>query len=576
VPLGEDPVPLRDGAAPTGPPTGPPTGTDGADGGGRAGPVAVLSRPTAALLGIAAVALAVGAGHLVAALVAPAASPPLAVGAAAVRLAPLPLVEFATSTFGTADKTVLLTGVAVVLIAVAALAGLAARRRPGPAVAVVVALGLVAGAAARTAPAFSQLDLLPPLVSTVTGVWAVRWLHRRGLRDTAARDLAGNAGTSPRQQSLPGGQETCEDELPAPPVRRRTVLGSAGAFGVVGAAALATGGAGLLLTRGVGGARAEVTHRLAAARVAPAPPVPPGADLAAFGASPIVTPNADFYRIDTALRVPALETADWTIRVHGMVDRELTLSFAELLARPLVEQTVTLTCVSNEVGGNLVSTARFVGVALRDLLRDAGVRDGADQLLSTSVDGWTAGTPTAVVLEPDRGALLAVGMNGEALPREHGFPVRMVVPGLYGYVSATKWLVDLELTTFAAHESYWVQRGWARRAPVKTQSRIDSPGQSAEVPAGRLSVAGTAWAQHVGVDRVEVRADDGPWQDAQLGTEVNRDTWRMWHTALDLTPGRHVLQCRATDRSGATQTEQRADPVPDGATGWHSVVVNVS
>jgi DMSO/TMAO reductase YedYZ molybdopterin-dependent catalytic subunit len=536
------------------------------------------------------VAAAVGAGHLAAALVAPAASPPLAVGAAVVRLAPLPLVEFATSTFGTADKPVLLAGVGLLLVAVAALAGLAARRRTGPAVVVVVVLGVVAGAAARTAPAFAQLDLLPPLIATVTGVVAVQGLHRRALR-AAGPDLAESAGSPQGPQHLRGPHEPGEvgptppatppatpaATPPATPVPRRRVLaGSAAALGVVGAAALVTGAAGQLLGRGVGDSRAEVTGRLAAARVAPAPPIPPGADLAAVGAPPFVTPNADFYRIDAALRVPALEAADWGLRVYGMVDRELTLSFADLLARPLVERTITLTCVSNEVGGSLVSTARFVGVDLRDLLLEAGVHDGADQLLSTSVDGWTAGTPTGVVLEPDRGALLAVGMNGEALPREHGFPVRMVVPGLYGYVSATKWLADLELTTFAARDAYWVQRGWSARGPVKTQSRIDVPGRSAKLPAGRVTLAGTAWAQHVGVDRVQVRADGGPWQDAQLAAEVNRDTWRMWRAELDLGPGRHELACRATDRSGATQPEERTSVVPDGATGWHTVVVTVS
>jgi len=524
-----------------------------------------IPRPTAALIGVVSVAAAVGVGHLAAALVAPAASPPLAVGAAVVRLAPLPLVEFATSTFGTADKTVLLAGVAVALVAVAALAGLASRRRSDPAVVVVLALGILAGAASFTAPAFAQLDLLPPLAATIAGAAAVQGLHRRALRAAApvpAEDAGPpEPGATPPATTLP---------------RRRVLGGSAAALGIVGAAALTAGAAGQLLGRGVTDSRAEVTRRLAAARVAPAPPLPPGADLAAFGAPPLVTSNADFYRIDTALRVPALEAADWTLRVHGMVDRELTVSFADLLARPLVERTLTMACVSNEVGGQLISTARFVGVDLRDLLLEAGVADGADQLLSTSVDGWTAGTPTAVVLEPDRGALLAVGMNGEALPREHGFPVRMVVPGLYGYVSATKWLADLELTTFAARDAYWLQRGWGQRGPVKTQSRIDAPRRFAELRAGRVTLAGTAWAQHVGVDRVQVRADGGPWQDAQLGTEVNRDTWRMWHAELDLGPGRHELTCRATDRSGATQPEERAPVVPDGATGWHTVVVTVS
>jgi DMSO/TMAO reductase YedYZ molybdopterin-dependent catalytic subunit len=531
----------------------------------RPGARDLITRGAAAGLGVVAVAAAVGAGHLVAALVAPAASPPLAVADTVVRLAPPPLVEFAKSAFGTADKPVLLVGIAVVLTGVAVLAGLAARRRSWPAVTVVAALGLVALAAVWTAPSVAQLDLFPSLVATGVGVWAVRWLHPRLPRGAPAPDDAG-AGPG-RSHDRPG---------PPAGVPRRRVLHGSAALGLVGAAAVATGAAGQLLTRGVGDSRAEVTRLLAATPVAPAPPVPPGADLTAFGAPPVVTSNADFYRIDTALRVPALSAADWSLRVHGLVDRELTLSFADLVARPLVERTLTLTCVSNEVGGDLVSTARFVGVDLRDLLRDAGVRDGADQMLSTSADGWTAGTPTAVVLEPDRGALLAVGMNGEALPREHGFPVRMVVPGLYGFVSATKWLTDLELTTFAARDAYWVQRGWARQGPIKTQSRIDRPRGFAPLPAGRVLLAGTAWAQHTGVAKVEVRADDGPWQTAQLATEVNLDTWRMWRAELDLPPGRHVLQCRATDRSGATQPEQRTSPVPDGATGWHSVIVTVS
>jgi DMSO/TMAO reductase YedYZ molybdopterin-dependent catalytic subunit len=519
-----------------------------------------IPRGAAVGLGITSVALAVGTGHLAAALVAPAASPPLAVAAAVVRLAPLPLVEFATATFGTADKLVLLVGIGVVLAGVAALAGLAARRAARPAEAVVGALGLLAAAAAWTAPSFAQLDLLPQIVAAVSGVIAVRWLHPRLSR----------AGTAPANQP----RDTTDGSHGA--VTRRGVLHGSAALGVVGAAAVVAGGAGQLLGRGVGDSRAEVTRLLAAAPVAPAPPLPPGADLTAFGAPPVITSNADFYRIDAALRVPALSATDWALRVHGMVDRELTLSFTDLLARPLVARTLTLTCVSNDVGGPLVSTATFVGVALRDLLRDVGVHPDADQLVSTSVDGWTAGTPTAVVLQPDRGALLAVGMNGEALPREHGFPVRMVVPGLYGYVSATKWVTDLELTTFAAYDAYWVQRGWARQAPIKTQSRIDRPRAFAQLTAGRVLLAGTAWAQHTGVERVEVRADDGPWLPAQLATEVNLDTWRMWRAELDLGPGRHVLQCRATDRSGATQPEQRSAPVPDGATGWHSVVVTAS
>ncbi|MDT7581870.1 MAG: hypothetical protein QOK35_3134, partial [Pseudonocardiales bacterium] len=408
-----------------------------------------IPRPTAALIGVVSVAAAVGAGHLAAALVAPAASPPLAVGGAVVRLTPLPLVEFATSTFGTADKLVLLTGVGVLLVVVAALAGLASRRRAGPAVAVVVALGVVAGAAARTAPAFAQLDLAPPLAATIAGVVAVRWLHSRALR-APAHDRAGDPG-APRD---PGGDP--EDD--AVVTRRRVLGGSAAALGIVGAAALASGAAGQLLGRGVGDSRAEVERRLAAARVTPAPPVPPGADLAAFGAPPVVTPNADFYRIDTALSVPQVSRGDWRLRIHGMVDREVTLSFDDLQRFELVEQIVTLTCVSNPVGGDLISNAKWTGYRVRDLLAEVGIHADADMVLSTSVDGFTAGTPVEALTD-QRDSLLAIGMNGAPLPTEHGYPARLVVPGLYGYVSATKWLADLELTRFDHAEAYWTKLG---------------------------------------------------------------------------------------------------------------------
>jgi hypothetical protein len=323
------------------------------------------------------------------------------------------------------------------------------------------------------------------------------------------------------------------------------------------------------------GSRVDVqASRRAVGSIAPAaaaPSIPAGADFAGDGTPTFLTDNAEFYRVDTALVVPRLRAEDWSMRVHGMVDRELTLRYDDLRNRRLVEQTVTLCCVSNEVGGPYISTATFVGVPLRDVLNEAGVRSGADQLASRSVDGWTCGTPTEVVLEPDRGALLALAMNGEPLPAEHGFPVRMVVPGLYGYVSATKWLADLELTTFDAFDPYWARRGWAKLAPIKTMSRIDRPAGFQRVPAGKVVVAGIAWAQHLGVEAVEVRVDRGPWRQATLATEVNLDTWRMWRTELDLATGGHTVEARATDRSGYTQTEQRAEPVPDGATGWHSV-----
>lgn len=273
--------------------------------------------------------------------------------------------------------------------------------------------------------------------------------------------------------------------------------------------------------------------------------------------------------------VPRIAAGDWRLRVHGRVRRELELDFRQLLARPLMERDITLSCVSNEVGGSYVGTARWTGVPLADLLREAGVEAGADQLVSRSADGFTIGTPTAVVLD-GRDTMLAVAMNGEPLPLTHGFPVRMLVPGLYGYVSATKWLVDLELTSFGDFDPYWVRRGWARQAPVKTMSRIDTPRPLARLAAGQVAVAGVAWAQHRGIRRVEVRADGGPWRPARLAAEQSADTWRQWVWPWEATPGRHTLEVRATDGTGATQPEDRAPPFPDGATGWHLVVVTVT
>ena len=501
----------------------------------------------AALIGVLAVGAAVGAGQLVAGLLAPGSAPFLAVGDAAVRLAPPPVVEFAKNTFGTADKPVLLAGAAAVLVLLGVLAGLASRRRPGPGAGVLAGLGLVGFAAVAAAPAFAPLDLLAPAAALGAGLAAFHWLHR---------------------SALP--VDRTEQPAPAGPTRRSVLVGGAT---TVGALSLAAGAGGWWLGGREADARATAAARLAGTPLsAPAPVIPADAAFPAAGTPPFLTPNPDFYRIDTALRVPSIAVEDWSLRVHGLVERELTLTYADLLARPLVARPVTLTCVSNPVGGDLISTAVFTGVELGDVLRAAGIRPGADQLLSTSSDGWTAGTPIDVLLEPDRGALLALAMNGEPLPAEHGFPVRMVVPGLYGYVSATKWVTDLEVTTFDAAAAYWVRRGWAQRAPVKTQSRIDRPRDGTSVSAGRVTVAGIAWAQHRGVDRVEIQLDDGEWRRAELAADVSRDTWRLWKLDLDVGVGSHTVRSRTTDRTGETQTATVADVVPDGATGWPSVL----
>ena len=373
-------------------------------------------------------------GQLVAGIVAPGSSPFFAVADTVIRLSPSWLTEFGKSLGPVLDKLLLQVGVGIALAVLAVVAGLLSRREPRRGVGVVVALGLVAFVAVMFAPAFAPLDLLAPVVSIAAGVGVFRWLHGLAL-DAVPEAVPGTDGVS-----------------------RRTVL--AGAATGVGIAAVAAGAGGLALGRGVLDSRAEVTAMLGSARIAErAPALPPFADFAQTGTPTFFTSNADFYRIDVALRVPSVSASDWSLRLHGMVDNPISLSFADLMARPLVERDITMTCVSNPVGGDLISTARFVGVELRPLLLEAGIRPGADQVFSTSVDGWYTGTPTDVLLEPDRGALLAVGMNGEALPLEHGFPVRMVVPGLYGYVSATKWVVDIEATTFAAKQSYWL-RAW--------------------------------------------------------------------------------------------------------------------
>ncbi|WP_435158393.1 molybdopterin-dependent oxidoreductase [Amycolatopsis sacchari] len=489
-----------------------------------------LTSAVAGWTGVLSLAAALGAGHLVAAFVGRGASPYLAVGNAAIDLTPSWLKDFAVSSFGTHDKTVLLAGMAVVMVALAVVAGLISRERALPGQVVIAVFGVLGGVAVYGRPDLGQLALAAPLASLVAGVLVFRWLHgaalSRGVSDS----------------------------------RRRFLL-TAVAAGVAGGV-----GQWLGSRKNADASRAAVGPLTPAQ---PAPPVPADADFAKLGTPTFTTPNADFYRIDTALVLPQVPAEDWTLRIHGMVDRELTFTYADIRNRPLVERIITLCCVSNPVGGPYISTSRFLGVDLAELLREAGVREGAEQLFSTSADGFTAGTPVSTLLEPGRGAMLAIGMNGEPLPVEHGFPARLVVPGLYGYVSATKWVTDLELTTWDAKQAYWLQRGWAEQGPIKTESRIDAP--NGHVAAGKVRVAGIAWAQHTGIDRVEVRLDGGPWQQAVLSAEVSTDTWRMWWAEVDAPAGSHSVAVRATDRDGYTQTDQIADVVPDGATGWHTI-----
>ncbi|MFC0546202.1 molybdopterin-dependent oxidoreductase [Kutzneria chonburiensis] len=497
----------------------------------------------AVVIGIVGVAAALAAGHLVAAFIDPAASPFLAVGNSAIDLTPLPLKDFAVRTFGTYDKLVLLTGMGVFLLLVAATAGGLSRRTAVPGTVLAVLLGALAIAAVLARPNLTPVAVLAPVTSLVAGVAVFRWLHALAMRDQHNAVQPESAG------------------------RRRFMLGSAAA--VLGVAV--AGGLGQWLTGRVDvqGSRSKVTAFLSRfTRTS----VPDGADFAVQGTETFLTPNAKFYRVDTALSVPQLRAEDWSLRVHGMVDRELRLSFDDVKSMDLVTRTITMTCVSNEVGDPYVSTADFTGVLLRELLAKAGVQQGVDQVLSSSVDGYSAGTPLATVMDPGRNAMLAIGMNGEALPPEHGFPARLVVPGVYGYASATKWVTDIELTTFAAKQQYWVPRGYSARAPIKTESRIDVPQGLQALPSGKVVVAGIAWAQTKGIRKVELQMDNGPWQEADLAVTVNDETWRMWRKSFDLKPGTHQVVCRATDSTGYTQTQDRVSPIPDGATGWHTIL----
>lgn len=529
-----------------------------------------LSIPVAALVAVLALAAALAVGHLVAAFVGVNASPYLAVGNAAIDLTPTWLKDFAVRTFGVYDKLVLLGGMAVVLVLVAAAAGVLSRRAALPGTVVIALFGVVGGVAVYSRPDLGQLAILAPLGSLVAGVLVFRGLHALGLRHMAVGATPRESGSATESDTQ---SDTDTDTAGAQPVgspnRRGFLIGAGGVAAGAGVAGL--GGQLIGGSMSAESSRAEI-GRLAVAR--PAPPVPADADFAKLGTPTFLTPNKDFYRVDTALVVPQVSADDWQVRIHGMVDNEITLDFDDLRGRELVERTITMTCVSNEVGGQYVSTANFLGVNMWELLAEAGVQPGAEQVFSTSVDGWTAGSPVAASLDPERGAMLAIGMNGEPLPVEHGFPARLVVPGLYGYVSATKWVTDIELTTYAKRRMYWLDRGWGEQGPIKTMSRIDSPKGFATVPKGKVSVAGIAWAQFTGIEKVEVRLDRGEWQEAILSTVVNENTWRMWQLELDVPDsGSHQISCRATDKSGYTQTDRRVGTVPDGATGWHSLSI---
>ena len=507
----------------------------------------------AAVAGIAATATALGVSELLAGLLPGATSLVAAVGQVIIDLQPAGAKDVVVALFGTNDKLALELFIVAVALVLGAGLGLVARRRYEIAVAAFIAFGIIGFLAALGDPlANPGIAAASSAVSVGAALWVLGWLLGR-----SGSAVPSSASGRPVAQM--------------PDWSRRAFLIRAGGVGVGAVAAGAVG--------------RTLLERQRSAPAGNGPAVPPasvtvpglavGTDLSTTvaGLTPIVMPNDRFYRIDTALLTPVVDTATWKLRIHGLVERETTLTWAQLIALPMFEQYVTISCVSNEVGGRLVGNAKWSGVRLRDVLDIAGVQPSATQLVGRSVDGWTAGMPTAWVMDPSREPMIALKMNDVPLPPAHGYPARLIIPGLYGYVSATKWLAELELTTLEAFNGYWVPLGWAKKAPILTQSRIDTP--RGGVAGGQVPIAGIAWAPDRGVSRVEV-AVDGVWQDARISKPISNATWVQWVVDWPATPGRHVIQVRATDGTGAVQTEESTPPAPDGARGWHKVSVDVS
>lgn len=503
-------------------------------------------RRLSGLAGAVAAAVSLGTGELLGGLFGPVPSPMAAVGSMVVDSAPAFLKDAAIALFGQGDKAALAIGTAVIGVGIGWIVGVVALRRPvvGPiAFGLFAALGIAVGVGEPLAAPWAVVVAV--LVAAVLGV-VVLDLQLRSLR--------------------PGEEPT--DGLPVDAARRRFLrVALAG-----GATAVVAGGVGRALSSRIP-APPPVVLGSTPTRVVP--PVAAANQFGVDGLTPIVVPNEDFYRIDTALTVPRIDPAEWLLRVHGLVDREVVLGYQDLLDMEQLEEYVTIACVSNQVGGDLVGNALWTGVPLAGVLEAAGLQQGATQLVGRSVDGFTVGFPPQVLADAP-GAMIALAMNGEPLPREHGFPARLIVPGLYGYVSATKWLTEIELTGWDDFDAYWVPRGWAKEAPIKTQSRIDVPRPRDTVPAGPVVFAGVAWAPLRGIDRVEVRiGEDGDWHEAVLTVPLSATAWVQWRVTIDLAPGRYRAQVRATDGTGYVQTSQSMPPRPDGATGYHTTSVTV-
>jgi DMSO/TMAO reductase YedYZ molybdopterin-dependent catalytic subunit len=568
--------------------------------------------------------VALGAAQLVAAILSsPIGAPVSAVGELSINHTPAAVKNFAIREFGSSDKTVLVWGIRGVLIIFAVVIGILAIRRLWLGMVGLAVFAAIGVYAALSQPTAKGTDALPSLIGAGVSAFALRYFASRAARLTADRPGSGTRQPGPAQPGAARAGPTWVDWTPpraTPPGAPGPGAGQPGAgqpgagqpgsgnvpqsgpawrqiepsgtrasdlvtdrrrflYGSAAAAAVSliayAGGTWLAESRDVN----AIQHALRLpAPAKPAPPLPAGTDLHIPGLSSFITPNSNFYRVDTAIVLPEIAPANWQLRIHGLVRKELVLSFEDLIKRPLIEEYITLCCVSNPVAGPYIGNAKWLGASLRSLLQEAGIKAGASQLLATSSDGFTSGSPVQLAMESGRDSMLAVAMNDAALPVEHGFPVRQVIPGLYGYVSACKWIVDIEVTTYESAQAYWVPRGWSAQAPIKTESRIDVPTGVNPIKAGtRVSIAGVAWAQHKGIEAVEVRIGNGQWNQAKLAAVPDLDCWRQWVYEWDasVSPGTYVIEARATDKTGYTQTALQEPPEPNGASGYPSVQISV-
>lgn len=522
-----------------------------------------LSLLKASVVGIVVGGVGIGVAELIAGFSRNLRSPIFDVGDRVVDNVPGWLKDLAIEWFGTNDKIALLAGIGFTLLIYSALVGIVTFRRGTKlGIAGVSIFSIIGSISALTARGDSSWWMIvPSVIGGLTGIFALLLIYKL-LNPQQSTVESKTIDKNSQQSEIKAEDNTGRVNAHS----RRKFLLTIGGFAFIAASAGATG-------RWLNGrfsaakSRAEVLLPLAKNPL-PKPPV----GIETVGATPFFTPNDDFYKIDIALTVPQIPVDTWNLRVHGMVDKEINLSFDDLLKRDLVESDITLTCVSNVVGGELVGTARWLGIRLDDLLEEAGINPAADQIVGRSVDGYTCGFPVETL--DGRDALVAVGMNGEALPLDHGFPARLIVPGLYGYISATKWLTEIELTTFDAFDQYWVPQ-YADRAPIKIQSRIDSLQGLQRIKEGETVIGGVAWAQPIGIEEVEIQIDEEPWVNADLAEELNTTTWRQWTFPWNASSGRHTITVRAKDRNGAIQTDERSEPLPDGATGLHKIVVLV-